>query len=856
MTALDPVTLAVLNGRLVQIADEMDATLYRSAFNPIIAEAHDACHGLYHAETGATLVQGTSGLPIFVGAMAFAVKAVIDKVARDGGLEPGDTYLFNDPYDGGTHLNDFRLVRPLMRGGRVFAWIASVGHWLDIGGNVPGNYNPKATESFQEGVRIPPVKLIRAGVIQQDIIDILAANSRVPQSNWGDLNGQINALDLGERRLHALLDEYGDETITAALAVLSSRAEALMRANIAALPDGTYSYDDFLDNDGVTDTPLRIALDLTIAGDRMTLDFSRSAPPCDGPLNIARSTAIACCYVALKHIFIDVPANAGCLVPIEFNIPDTTLLAVSAPRPVAGYTETILRVIDVIFGAFAKAAPERAQGSPFATINALSLAGWREQRRRWIMFCFFGGGLGGNPESDGLNHSNNPISTATIPPVEILESLYPVMFTQWALRPDSGGPGRNRGGLGAIYEVEALAEAGADVFLIGERGKYPPFGVNGGGPAALNRFIYETDQGEMTPPMVSKVTDIRIRRGQKVRLETPGGGGFGDPATREPAARGSRRRARLHLAGIRAPRLPGRAARRRHPRRRGHREGPRRNTGMSNRNVIVGVDVGGTFTDLFLLDAANGRFRTAKVPSRRGDESQGFLNGLNALGGAGTLHSIVHGTTVGTNTLLERRGPKIGVITTRGFRDVLEMRRRDRRRTWGLWGDFLPIADRDMRVEVNERTLADGSIRTLVDPAEVRAAAKYLLDKGAASVAIAFINSYANAANERSAMEAVREVWPNDFVTASHEVLSEIREFERSSTTAINAYLQPVVASYIGKLGIGAQSARFSRPTPHRPVERRHHVDRDRAQAPRAHRLVGSGRRRGGGRGHRQGLGL
>ena len=154
----------MLNGRLVQIADEMDATLYRSAFNPIIAEAHDACHGLYHAETGATLVQGTSGLPIFVGAMAFAVKAVIDKVARDGDLAAGDTYLFNDPYDGGTHLNDFRLVRPLMRGGHVFAWIASVGHWLDIGGNVPGNYNPKATESFQEGVRIPPVKLVRAGV--------------------------------------------------------------------------------------------------------------------------------------------------------------------------------------------------------------------------------------------------------------------------------------------------------------------------------------------------------------------------------------------------------------------------------------------------------------------------------------------------------------------------------------------------------------------------------------------------------------------------------------------------------------------------------------------------------------------
>ena len=382
-----------------------------------------------------------------------------------------------------------------MRDGKVFAWLASVGHWLDVGGNVPGNFNAEGDRKLPGGRSHPAGEARSApACIQQDIVDILAANSRVPQSNWGDLNGQLNALDLGERRLHALLDEYGDDTITAALAALIARAEALMRANIAALPDGTYTYDDFLDNDGVTDEPLRIALDLTIAGDRMTLDFSRSAPPCDGPLNIARSTAVACCYVALKHLFTDVPANAGCLAPIEFVIPDTTLLGVSAPRPVGGYTETILRVIDVIFGAFAKAAPERANGSPFATINALSLAGWREHGRRWVMFCFFGGGLGGNPESDGLNHGNNPISTATIPPVEILESLYPVMFTQWALRPDSGGPGRHRGGLGAIYEIEALADGGAEVFLLGERGKYPPFGVNGGGPAALNRFVYETDQ--------------------------------------------------------------------------------------------------------------------------------------------------------------------------------------------------------------------------------------------------------------------------------------------------------------------------------------------------------------------------
>jgi len=233
---------------------------------------------------------------------------------------------------------------------------------------------------------------------------------------------------------------------------------------------------------------------------------------------------------------------------------------------------------------------------------------------------------------------------------------------------------------------------------------------------------------------------------------------------------------------------------------------------MTASGVIIGVDVGGTFTDLFLLDAATRGFKTCKVPSHRGDEARGFLNGLAALDSlaapeslaapatAGAGGSIVHGTTVGTNTLLERRGPLIGVITTRGFRDVLEMRRRDRRRTWGLWGDFVPIVERALRLEVGERTLADGTIRTAIDPAEICAAAELLRKSGAESVAILFINAYANAENERRALAAVRAVWPNEHVSASHEVLAEIREFERFSTTALNAYLQPVIGAYLGRL--------------------------------------------------------
>ena len=534
--SLDPVTLAILKGRLEQIADEMDATLFRSAFNPIIAEAHDASHGIYDAITGETLVQGKSGLPIFVGVMAFAVKAVIEKVARDGNLSDGDVFIFNDPYEGGTHLSDFRLVKPIYRNGTVFCYLASVGHWHDVGGNVPGNYNPEATESFQEGMLIPPVKLFSAGVLNTDIVDILSSNSRLPNSLYGDLNGQINALDLGHQRLNDLLDQYGETDIQTALGLLKSRANRMMRDHLQALPNGTISVEDFLDNDGVHDVALKLAVDLSIDGERLTVDFSRSSQACAGPVNISRSTTIAATYVALKHIFTDVPANAGVLQPVEFIIPEDSFLSVKAPKPVGGYTETILRLIDVLFCAFEHIAPERVNGCAYGTINALSLAGHRSNGARWVMFSFFGGGHGGHPEGDGLNHGNAPISTATIPPLEILEAAYPVAFTQWALRPDSGGVGKHRGGLGAIYEIELLEES-ATVFLFGERGKFPPPGVVGGGAGAMNKFAYqsadeETAFPDKTPPLASKITGVKLRRGQRVRLETPGGGGYGNAQER------------------------------------------------------------------------------------------------------------------------------------------------------------------------------------------------------------------------------------------------------------------------------------------------------------------------------------
>jgi N-methylhydantoinase B len=367
------------------------------------------------------------------------------------------------------------------------------------------------------------------------VVDIVLRNTRLPVSARGDLNGQLGALELGVKRLDALIDEYGEAVVAGALDALSDRAEALMRAAVGALPDGRWEAQDFLDNDGIGEAALPIHVTLEIRGDRLSLDFSGTAPATAGPVNIARPTAEAAVYVAIKHVFPDLPANAGVMRPVELMIPEGSLLAAKFPAPTGGYTETVLRMIDVIFSAVGQAAPERVVAHAYGTINALSIAGRRANGAPWVMFSFYGGGHGGCSLSDGLNHGNAPISTATIPPLEILEASYPVLFRQWALRPDSAGAGRHRGGLGAIYEIELL-EAQAEAFLFGERGRFPPQGVAGGGAAALNRFRWQQEDGWHEPPLASKMRGMRLVRGQSVRLETPGGGGYGPPDERPAAA--------------------------------------------------------------------------------------------------------------------------------------------------------------------------------------------------------------------------------------------------------------------------------------------------------------------------------
>ncbi len=549
---VDPVTLAVLAGRLTQVADEMDATLFRSAFNPIIAEAHDASHGLYDARSGATLVQGSTGLPVFVGSMQGAVAMVIDRILRDavdagadrtlegavaaGVVRDGDVFCFNDPYEGGTHLNDMKLVRPYFRDGTIWCHLASVAHFTDVGGAVAGNYNPAATETHQEGVCIPPVKLRAAGELRTDIVDIICSISRAPTSAYGDLNAQLNALDLGVARLDEVLDDHGPATVGAAVAELTARAATLMAAHLSDLPDGVYRATDHLDNDGSSPEEVTVALEMTVSDSSLTLDFGGSSSAVTGPVNISETTVRAACYVALKHLFPDVPSNGGCLDPVTIVVPPDSLLSARRPRPVGGYTETILRVMDLIFCCAAQADPTLSNGCSYGTINALSISGPRpggSSIDRWVMFSFFGGGLGGSPVSDGLNHGNAPLSTATIPPVEIMESRYPVRFTRWSLRTDSGGPGRRRGGLGAEYEIE-ITTPDTDAFAFGDRGRFPPPGVAGGSPASPNEIVFVVDGVDVRPELISKATDVSMSAGDRIRISSPGGGGYGPAWERDP----------------------------------------------------------------------------------------------------------------------------------------------------------------------------------------------------------------------------------------------------------------------------------------------------------------------------------
>ena len=534
---IDPVTLAVIQAGLQQVCDEMDLTFSRAAFSPVIAEADDRSDGIYSAADGSLIAQGSKGLPVFVGVMQFSTRTILERIAEGitAAPAPGDIYIVNDPYLGGTHLMDVRFAMPVWRGGEVFCWLSNTGHWPDTGGAVPGGFSASAISAEQEGLRIPPVKLFKAGVLDQEIYQIICSNIRVSEQRIGDVKAQASALLVGAERLGALLDRYGDATVTEAIAQMRQLAAKQMRAMIDLIPDGTYRATAMIDSDGVVNQPLTIALTVT-KGDGLTFDFAGSSPPCMGPMNSVRATTLSAVYLAMRHIFPDVPISAGAFEPLTVTGIAGTFLDAQYPRPVSGCAaEVSQRIAEAVFAALVQAIPSRVTAAPAGTSGNFGLGGHDpEKGRDYVMYQISGGGYGGFAGGDGIANGCSTIGISKAPPVEIMEQTYPVLYRRYALHEGSGGAGQHRGGFGLDYEIELLRGQARASFVM-DHGRTGPQGALGGMDGAVNRV--EVIRGGMTlvPEHLSKAQDIALEPGDRVRVRTPGGGGYGPPDRRDPA---------------------------------------------------------------------------------------------------------------------------------------------------------------------------------------------------------------------------------------------------------------------------------------------------------------------------------
>jgi N-methylhydantoinase B len=533
MKKIDPVTLAVIQNGLQQVCNEMDMAFVRAAFSPVIAEGLDRSDGIYHRDTGELIAQGELGLPIFVGTMQFSTKAVIDRAKT---VEDGDIFIVNDPYMGGTHLMDVKFVKPFFYRGRLFAWLANTGHWPDTGGMVPGGFSAKATEVEQEGLRLPPVKLFKRGELDQEILSIILSNIRISEQRIGDIRAQAAALEIGERRLTSLLDRYGEDTVEESIVILKDVARTQMRAKIASIPDGEYSAVTVVDSDGVVDEPLFIRLKVRKVGPDLEFDLSESSLPCKGPMNSVIATTKSAIYLAVKHIFPEVSINSGTFEPLLVPTPVGTFLDAQYPRPVSGCAaEVSQRIAEAVFLAFAQAIPDRLFAAPAGTSGNLAIGGTDpETGKNYVMYIVTGGGYGGSMETDGISNGCSTIGISKTPPIEILEQRFPVLFEEFALAEGSAGLGAHRGGFGVSYTVR-LRRGEARASFVMDHGRVGPPGIVGGADGAPNRIAILQGKRTFTPEHLSKDQDIELQPGDLIRIWTPGGGGYGDLADRDPA---------------------------------------------------------------------------------------------------------------------------------------------------------------------------------------------------------------------------------------------------------------------------------------------------------------------------------
>ena len=535
MENIDPITLAVIQSSLQQVCDEMDLSFSRAAFSPVIAEANDRSDGIYSAENGELIAQGALGLPVFVGTMQFSTRVLIEKIASGevAAPEPGDIYIVNDPYLGGTHLMDVRFALPYFYNGELFCWLSNTGHWPDIGGSVPGGFSANATAVEQEGLRIPPVKLFKQGEMDKEIYAIICSNIRVADQRIGDVKAQAAALLVGQERLTELIERYSLPVIKTAISELRKRAAEQMRLKLAEIKDGTYSGTAMVDSDGVVDEPLTIQINMQKRDGELIIDFDGTSPPCAGPMNSVLATTQSSVYLAMRHIFPDVPINAGAFDPLHIKDPEGTFLYAKYPRPVSGCAaEVSQRIAEAVFAALVPALPTLVPAAPAGSSGNFALGGFDPQRNAsYVMYQLSGGGYGGNHDHDGLTNGCSTIGISKTPPIEVMEQYFPVLYREYSLREGSGGAGEHRGGFGIQYSIE-LRRGEAQASFVMDHGRVGPQGVLGGQDGAPNTVTVWRNNEPYIPPHLSKDQGIAIKAGDRVDVATPGGGGFGEPSKR------------------------------------------------------------------------------------------------------------------------------------------------------------------------------------------------------------------------------------------------------------------------------------------------------------------------------------
>ena len=517
---LDAVDLELFNHRLAAVSEEMGAVLQQAGFSPNIKERRDFSCALFDAD--GRMVTHAAHIPVHLGSTPLSVRAAIAAVT----MRDGDVVILNDPYAGGTHLPDVTLVAPVYLPGsrKPFAYVADRAHHADIGGSKPGSM-ALSSDIHQEGLRIPPVHLLRAGKVVRETHELFLANTRIADERRGDLDAQIAALRTGELRVRELVSRFSRRTITQAMRELQEYTKRLMRVLIAELPEGSWSGEDFLDDDGLGSGPIRIAVTLRRRAGRLTIDFSGSAPQVRGPLNANLAiTTSAVFYVLACLAGREVPANQGLMAAVELIAPEGTIVNCRFPAAVAGgNVETSQRIVDVLLRAAAAALPDRVPAASCGTMTNLALGGYDPRRdRHFSYYETVGGGAGAGPTRAGASavqtHMTNTLNT----PVEVLESYYPFKVVRYSVRRGSGGTGRHRGGDGIIREIQVLAPA--ELTLLAERRIGHPYGLLGGGEgrAGRDRIVSGGKSGAL-----SAKANVRLEAGDCVRVETPGGGGWG-----------------------------------------------------------------------------------------------------------------------------------------------------------------------------------------------------------------------------------------------------------------------------------------------------------------------------------------